>query len=338
MKLPPKLKKLAQWPMIAVVVIVLAIVVVITSVVIARQIYHSNLKPLNSLDQKSITIEISQGSTLDEVAELLKNKKIIKSDWAFKQYVRDKNASNELKAGTYELSPAQSVSEIVAIITGGKIASNLITILPGHRLDQLKKMFMNNGFSEAEVDKALNPDLYKNHPALVDKPAEASLEGYLYPESFQKTSETKPEDIIRQSLDEMQKRLTPRKRQDFVAQGLTAHQAIILASIVEREADRQADRDQIAQVFLNRLRTGMRLESDATGVYGEPYNTYAHDGLPPGPISNVSESSLNAVAHPAGTSYLYFVAGDDGKVYFSYTKEEHESLVREHCKKLCAPH
>lgn len=351
MKLDLNIKKKRNWPKLLAVLAVTAIIVIITSVVISRQIYYSNLRPLDSSSQKTIVVEIPVGYSLQEVADKLKELKVIRSDWAFTQYVRDKHASNDLKAGTYELSPGQSVAEIVAIITGGKISSNLITILPGQRLDQIRKMFANNGYSQADIDKALDPNTYKNHPALVDKPVDASLEGYLYPESFQKTSTTKPEVIVKQSLDEMQKRLTPSLRAEFVSRGLTVHQGIILASIIEKEADKQADREKVAQVFYKRIANGMALESDATAIYGaalanqplsvtydSDYNTYSHKGLPPGPISNVSESSLHSVARPASTSYLFFVAGDDGTVHFTNTREEHEAKVRQYCKKQCAPH
>lgn len=117
---------------------------------------------------------------------------------------------------------------------------------------------------------------------------------------------------------------------------------------MEREVPAGGERAQVAQVFLKRLNMGMKLESDATASYGailagqepsltynSPYNTYAHPGLPPGPISNVSETSLAAVAHPATTDWLYFVSGDDGVTYFSKTLAEHEALTAQHCKKLC---
>ncbi len=340
-------RKLRRWPRIAAVIITLAVIGAVGSVLVARHIYNTNLRPLNSASQRSIAITIPSGSSLSDIATLLKDHKVIRSDWAFSQYVRNRDASNDLKAGTYELSPRQSVPEIVAIITGGKISANLITILPGQRLDQIKKTFISSGFSAKDVNSALNPELYKNHPALVDKPSGASLEGYLYPESFQKTGT--PRDIIKQSLDEMQKRLTPDIRNAIASHGLSVHEGIILASIAEKEADKPEDRSRIVQVFLSRLHLGMRLESDVTAFYGAAiagkppsvnynsvYNTYFHSGLPPGPISNVSQSSLDAVAHPAHTDFLYFLAGDDGTVYFARTQAEHDAQIQQYCKRLCS--
>lgn len=329
-----------------VIVVVLAILLLVSAFVV-RQAYQENLKPLSS-DKKSKVVTIEPGSTTATIADNLKAKGVIKSDWAFEWYVRNHELRDDLKAGTYLLSPSQDVADIVSALVEGKVATDLLTILPAQRLSQIKEEFIKEGFSEAIVDKALEPTQYNNHPALRDKPKEASLEGYLYPESFQKTADTNLTDIIRLSLDEMDRRLTPEIRQAVSKQGLTVHQAIILASIVENEVSHHEDRAQAAQVFLKRYKEDISLGSDPTAFYGaiikdkepsvnydSPYNTRLHKGLPPGPISNVSESSLGAIAFPAQTDWLFFVSGDDGNTYFSKTLEEHEALTEKYCKKLC---
>lgn len=338
----------SRWPVIIAIVAAAAVIVLGSATFGVHKLYNSNLQPVSS-NQRSMTVTIPRGSSLGEVAKQLKKLGIIRSEWAFTQYVRNQQASDDIKAGTYGLSPSQSVQEIVSIITEGKIKTNLITILPGQRLDQIKKTFISSGFSGAAVAKALDPGLYRNHPALADKPSNSNLEGYLYPDSFQKISDTRPEEIIEKSLDEMHETLTPELRNAIVAKGLTVHQGVILASIIQQEADEPEDRNRVAQVFLSRLRIKMKLESDATAPYGaviarkEPslaydsrYNTYLYKGLPPGPISNVTSSSLEAVANPANTDYLYFVAGDDGTVYFSKTLSEHQILVSKYCHKKCS--
>lgn len=319
-------------------------------VITARHIYNENLKPVNA-NQKRVIVTIPSGSSVKEVAKILKNSGVIKSEWAFERYIRNRGLDGSVKAGTYALQASQSVQEIVDTITEGNIKTDLVTIVPGLRIDQIKKVFIKDGFNAADVDAALSVNLYRNHPALTDLPSSVnSLEGYLYPESFQKTAETTPKDIVSQSLDQMQKYLTPEVRNSFVAQGLTVHQGIILASILEQEVSSTSDRTQAAQVFLKRLRLGVPLGSDVTVIYGaivagqppsltydSPYNTHLHTGLPSGPISSVSESSMQAVAHPANTDWLYFVSGDDGVTYFSRTLEEHNALTAQHCKQLCAP-
>ena len=300
--------------------------------------YQANLQPLNS-SKTAITVTIEPGSTNAQIANLLQVKKIIRSDWAFEWYLRIHPANGGLKAGTYVLSADKSAAEIITVLSGGKIAIDLVTILPGKRLDQVKEALIKQGFTAREVDAALEPSQYQNHPALEGKPPEARLEGYLYPDSFQKTAGTTVEDIIRLSLDEMNRYLTPELRQGFAGQGLTTHQAVILASIIERELGKPEDRVQASQVFYKRLAQGKKLESNATDDYAaiDPaYDTYKIAGLPPGPISNFSENSLRAVAFPSQTDWLYFVSGDghyQGKTYFSRTLSEHQQLTRQYCNK-----
>lgn len=337
-----------RWSRVIIIFLVIAALLVGGTVFTIRKVYNDNLRPA-SASQKSQLITVPKGASAKEIAVILKNANIIRSSWAFEWYIRNNNLRNSLQAGTYSLRPNLSIPEIADVLTQGKIDTSLVTILPAQRLDQIRNTFINKyGFSAADVDAALSPDNYKDHPALVDKPQGASLEGYLYPDSYQKTATTKPATIIRQSLDEMQSHLTPDLRAGIVRQGLTVHQGVILASIVEQEVGNVADKPTVAQVFLKRYKEGMALGSDVTAFYGairdnqppsvtydSPFNTRLHAGLPPGPISNVSDSSLTAVANPAGTDYLFFVAGDDGKTYFSHTVAEHEALTKEHCKKLC---
>lgn len=333
----------------------LMIVLIVLAVLLAAALagiwrfYTVNLQPLTSdSTAQTKTIVVESGATPKSIASLLRENEIIRSAWTFERYVQSKNVSSELQAGTYSLSPAQSVPDIVSQLTHGKVTTDLVTILPGQRLDQIRQSLINDGFSEADVDKALDPATYAGNSALVDKPAGNSLEGYLYPDSFQRTSGTKPWTIVEESINLMQKRLTPEIRAAFAANGLSTYQGIILASIVEQEVSKQSDKAQAAQVFLKRITDGMPFGSDVTAMYGSrlagqgtsltydtPYNTLLHNGFPPTPISNVSSSSLQAVANPANTDWLYFVAGDDGTTYFSRTLAEHEALAEKYCHKLC---
>ncbi|HET8671890.1 MAG TPA: endolytic transglycosylase MltG, partial [Candidatus Saccharimonadales bacterium] len=275
------------------IVVIAGIVLTVGATVAVRYLYDQNLKPVSE-NQKFQTVVIEPGATVEEIAKELEGKGLIRSAWAFKLYVSSKEVRNALQAGTYELAPSQGIPEVVAQLTGGRVATNLVTILPGQRLDQVRKRLVQDGFSENEVTKALDPGQYAGHPALVDKPSSiTTLEGYVYPDSYQKTGNTNAETIIGASLDEMHKRLTPDIRSAFAKQGLSTYEGIILASIVEKEVPSQSDRDQVAQVFLKRLRINMRLQSDATASYGaildgvtpsssypSPYNTYRNAGLP----------------------------------------------------------
>lgn len=317
-----------------------------------QKTYKENLKPV-STEQRIIVATIEPGSSVHDVAVLLEQKGLIRKSWAFEWYVRSKNVREDLQAGSFAFSPSMSVQEIVAVITDGKVATDLFTILPAKRIDQLQdsfnESFTKSGFSKEQIAAALQADNYSNHPALTDKPKNASLEGYLYPESFQKTANTSPAIIVKASLDEMAEALSPEVRAGIIKQGLTIHQGVTLASIIENEVSRESgDRTKVAQVFLKRLKMGMKLQSDPTAFYGaeiagqpkslaydSPYNTYQIAALPPGPISNVSSTSLQAVAEPANTDFLYFVAGDDGTTHFSKTLSEHEALTKQYCTQLC---
>lgn len=336
-----------RWPRRLTIVLGIVIGIALILTVIVRQIYDRNLQPVSSnMTTQLVTVET--GASVDAIAQDLEKRHLIRSAWAFKLYISTKQVRGDLQAGTYALAPSQSVGQIVAQLTHGKVATNMVTILPGQRIDQVRQSLINDGFDKAEVDTALEPSQYANNPALVDKPAQASLEGYLYPDTFEKTSNTTAKDIVEQSLAAMEKQLTPELRAAFAKQGISTYQAIILASMVEKEASKQADRKQVAQTFLLRIKKDMSLGSDPTAFYGaalagkpasvtydSPYNTLLYKGLPPTPISNVSSGSLQAVAHPSNTDWLYFVAGDDGTVHFSRTLEEHEALIDQYCHKLC---
>lgn len=345
-----KNNKPKNWGKIWLAVSIIILLSFTTGAFLVRRSYYQHLEPL-SASQKTVLFTVPSGASAQEIGQKLEEQGLIRASWAFEWYVRNHDVRDSLQAGTYSLRPSQTVPEIVSALTHGKVFTDLFRISPGLRLDQIRSDLINSGFSPEKVDTALNPAQYADHPALADKPAGTTLEGYLYPESFQRTADTKPETLIRQSLDEMQKRLTPDLRAALVKQGITVHQGVILASIVEQEVNNAADKPIVAQVFLRRFRIGMQLGSDVTAFYGaitngqapsvsfdSPYNTRIHNGLPPGPISNVSEASLQAVAHPAETDFLYFVAGDgadEGKTYFSHTLAEHEALTAAHCKQLC---
>ncbi len=328
-------------------VILILFIVLVGAAVFVRHEYYNNLGPVS--DSNAITlVTIADGTSTPDIASLLKKDNLIKSIAAFEWYVNSHGNHSDLQAGTYALSPNMSTPQIVTVISGGKVATNLVTILPGQRLSQVRAGLVKDGFTPVAVNNALNPALYTGYTALADKPASASLEGFLFPDTFQKSADTNPQVIVQESLTEMGNHLTQSIRTAFAHEGLTVYQGVTLASMVEQEVSKPEDRSQAAQVFLSRLNSGMTLGSDVTAYYGavlagakpstyydSPYNTLIHKGLPPGPISNVSDSSMQAVAHPAKTHWLYFVTGDNGITYFSKTAAEHEKLTQQYCHKLC---
>jgi UPF0755 protein len=295
-------------------------------------------------------ITVLSGSSVSDIAKQLSDAGVIRSETIFEWYVSAHQYRDKLQAGTYSFMPSQSTPQIVDALVNGKVATDLVTILPGQRIDQVRKAFIKSGFKPAAVDAALKAGQYRDaYPALADNPPSASLEGFLYPDSYQKTANTDPKQIVQEALEEMQKHLTVDLRNAFAKQGLTTYQGVTLASIIEQEVSEASDRPQVAQVLLKRLDSVMTLGSDVTAYYGaiedgqtpsldydSAYNTHLHKGLPPGPISAVSQESLQAAAHPANTDWLYFVAGDDGKTHFSKTLEQHNANIDKYCHKKCA--
>ena len=299
---------------------------------------------------QNVTIE--SGMTPSEIGALLEQKQLIRSALTFEWYTRLNGVHNSLKVGYYNFSPDQSVSAMVSALVEGADQTRNVIILPALTLKQLADPAIKNslaaqGFSADEIERAYTAQ-YET-PLLANRPSGASLEGYLFPETYQMRAGDTLESLFQRTFDELYGRL----QKDgliakFEARGLNLYQAITLASIVQKEVGDPSVQPQVAQVFLKRLSEGMVLGSDVTFMYAakqmgvapsvdleSPYNTRKYPGLPPGPIANMNYVALQAVADPAPGDYLYFVAGDDGITYFSRTNEEHEALVAAHCDKLC---
>jgi UPF0755 protein len=338
-----RLPKRLQWLLLGLVALVVA------GTFLTWRIYDQDLLPVSN-NPKTQIFTVDSGASVKEIAENLQTAHLIRSAWAMELYVHSKQLSLKLQAGTYALSPSQDTPTIVTTMTKGQVSTELVTILPGRRIDQVRADLINNGFSPSDVDAALQPDQYSDLPVLAFKPANVhTLEGLLWPDSFQKDASTGPAVIIRESLTEMGQKLTPAVQAAFASEGLNTYEGLILTSVVEQEVNKPNDRAQVAQVFLSRLHSGMMLGSDVTAKYGaiaagktptlyydSPYNTLIHSGLPPTPISSIDSSALQAATHPAGTNWLYFVTGDDGTTYFSTTFQEQQANKAKYCQNLCA--
>ena len=325
-----------------------ALILVGSTAVTLRIWYSNSLKPVSS-SADTVFFTVTLGSGVHQIAVELNNSGLIRSVSAFETYVTTNNFRDKLQAGTYRLGPSMSVQTIVAKMVKGDVAKDLLTILPGKRLGEIQETFRKAGYSQAEVKAAFNPAVYSGHPALASLPKGASLEGYLYPDSYHKQSNTSASTIVRQSLDEMAKHLTSGITNGIKSQGLSVFEGIILASIVLKETDNPSDQPVVAQVLLARLAQDIALQADATAYYasdvaGQPrslsinsaYNTYLHPGLPPGPISNVTKGALQAVANPAKSTYIYYFTGKDCKMHYTYTLEEHQAAIAKYGVKSCS--
>jgi len=322
--------------------------------------YNILLSPLaGDLGQlKKITIK--PGSTSSQISKELEKQGIIRSATAFDVYVRLSGKNNVLKAGSYRLSPAESTPKIVEHFVNGSVDQFSITFYPGATLtdktDKSKKydvttVLTKAGFSATEIADGLSATY--DDPSYIQlfasKPATADLEGYVYGETYNFSTGASVHDILESTFKEFYATV---KKYNLVAgfskHGLTLYQGITLASIIQREASNPDDQKQVAQVFYSRLSSGMPLGSDVTFIYAanklgvepvstleSPYNTRINAELPPGPISSPGYNALIATALPASGNYVYFVAGDDGKVYFARTIQEHDANIAKYCTKEC---
>lgn len=336
---PPRGNGKMKW--VIIVSIIVAIIAIVAAGVGARAVYGRNLQPVGTGEETFVRIE--NGMSSSGAAALLAEKNIIRSPWAFRLHLRLNGTSGDIQAGVYQLNPHDSAPQIADTITNGETITNAVTITSGTRLADVIKDITQLGYSKTEVKTALQ-QVY-NYDILADKPAYASLEGYLFPDTYHISPDSSVGELIDLMLSNMDTKVTPLIEGGWRQQGLNTFEAVTLASIVQKEVSDPADQKRVAQVFLKRLAMDMPLEADPTFKYAafqkgvepttgvdSPYNTYQHKGLPPGPISNVGISALKAVADPANTDYLYFVSAPDGTTYFSKTKDQHEANIDQYLR------
>ncbi len=265
-------------------------------------------------------------------------------------YARLSGKDRAIKSGEYELSAAMTPIEILDRIVRGKVKMHEVTLPEGLRLDEIALRLGNADITDGTAFLALARDpSFASGLGLQAK----SLEGYAYPETYRFRRHTPPEDVLERMLAEFRKRLTPEDLESIASSGFTLDQVVTLASIVEKESARADERPLIAGVYRNRLRIGMRLQSDPTVIYGivqtrgsfdgdirsrdlredNAWNTYTRTGLPPSPIASPSIEAIRAVLFPADVPYLYFVARNDGSHVFSTNLTDHNAAVKRYQSK-----
>ena len=303
----------------------------------------------SAADAKDITVRqfvVDKGSSSMSVATALQRAGFIRNAIAFCIYV--KLYGGNVQAGTHMLSPSFTLAKIAQTLASSTGTEINIQIPPGLTLDKLKDNFKKYDYTEQDVTAAFRKK-YDN-PILADLPKGASLEGYLYPDTYRVRAGDKLDVVINKALTQFYKVAKSNGILDgFKKHGLNIHKGITLASIVTKEVKDPSDQKKVAGVFYNRLTQGYNLGSDVTFKYAyaqglcntnsskcdSVYNTRINKGLPPGPIANPSLSALKAVANPDSMTAMYFVAGDDGKTYFSDTLDQHNKAIAAHCTELC---
>ena len=317
--------------------------------------------------------EIKTNQTIGDIAENLKKAGLIRSDFAFKTYLKLSSKSAKIKAGTYSLRANLSAKEIVEQMEKGVASSEVfnLTVLPGETLKEIKQKLIKLGYLSEQIDTALlkkydSPvlkGLYDSEGKLTNpaQPANVALEGYLYGETYQFYKGETVEHIFETMINQLNSVVVANNIEEkFQKRGFSLREGLILASIIQKEAHSE-DMPGVSMVFQNRLKVGMTLGSDVTATYAadlvnpnrdrnDPnnnlrvletdnlYNTRKHTGLTPGPICSPGITAILAVAGPDENkrSMRYFLTGDDGKMYYSVTDTEHTQKIRDYCQKLCS--
>lgn len=293
-----------------------------------------------------ITFVVNKGDGVRKISSDLKNQGIISQDLTFMVYLKLSGLSSSIQAGDYKLSGTMSPLTVADILTKGKVDSKRITIPEGWTVDQIGTYLENQGVT-SKADFIAATEKHYDYAFLADKPADASLEGYLFPDTYQISATATADEVVKTMLDNFDRKLTPDLRAAIAGSGRNIFQTVTLASIVEREVSKPEDRKVVAGVFINRLNIDMPLESCATIQYilksneqrfsyeqtqvDSPYNTYIHKGLPVGPIGDPGIDSIEAVLYPQNTDYYYFFSAD-GVTYYSKTLAEHEAKIAEYLK------
>ena len=297
------------------------------------------LEPLAD-EAPEVLFEVRPGDSLRAVAERLEREGLVRDALATAWWARWRGQAAGLHVGEYRLSAAMPPAEILDRIASGRVATWEVVIPEGLTADEVARRLVDAGLVDARDFAAAVADPALARSLDIEAP---TLEGYLFPETYRMPrgrSGAEVAGVLARQFLRAWEQVAGRAEE----RGLSMHEVVTLASIVEKETGAVDERPLIASVFANRLRRGMRLESDPTVIYGirdfdgnlrrvhledqaNAYNTYRHLGLPPGPIANPGLEALRAVVEPADTNYLYFVSKGDGSHHFSPTYREHANAV-----------
>jgi UPF0755 protein len=311
----------------------------------------NSLKEVDINNNATVLIEIPVGSSTNDIADILFQNNLIKDTLVFKFYAKKTNNDSKLKAGSFNLSKNMNVEEILDTLINKGVSGNTlnITIVEGLTLQETAKSISEQTTLNYEKLLSLieNIEIYKTeYKFLMDNPEIKTLQGYLMPDTYNVYKNASEEQIIKMLLSQFDGYYVAEFKPLLEKSGLSLDEIINLASIVEKEAVLDEERDEIAAAFLNRLKINMKLQSCATVNYahGEwkesltlediaidsPYNTYIIEGLPPTAINSPGRACINAVLNPADVDYLFFVAKGDGSHYFSNNYEDHLEAIEKY--------
>ena len=318
--------------------------IVVALAALAGAWWWATQRPL-PLQQEPYAITVRTGATLRAVARELTAAGVLPAEWTLVSLARLERVDRSIKAGNYEIPGGTTLAGLLAKLTQGDVTQTSITIVEGWTVRDLKQALR----ADTDINKVVvdlpDAELMRAIGAAGQRP-----EGWFFPDTYFFASGATDASILARAYRTMQQRLDAAWAAR--APGLpfgSPYEALIMASIVEKETGRLADRPLIASVLINRLQQGMKLQADPTVIYGlgekfdgnltkrdldtdNEYNTYVRDGLPPTPIALPGMAALDAVLHPPATSYLYFVSRGDGSSEFSANLPDHNRAVAKYQK------
>jgi UPF0755 protein len=314
-------------------------IVVILFLVLIIALFNYALSPTDSR-KETVTVDIPKGTSFLGSVDLLEDAGLVKNKYLFYALVLAKNARVKIRAGEYELSTSMSPLDIINKLVKGDIISYDVTIPEDFTVAEIAARLA----SFKLVDEKAFVSLCEDAKFVASLGIEGrSAEGYLYPDTYTFDKTIGAKEIIKSMVKLFWKNFTPEMRERAAELGMKIPQVVTLASIIGKESGFKDEKPLVSAVFHNRLKKGMRLQSDPTAVYdlwsvtkvvkkkhllkNTPYNTYLINGLPPGPIANPAIDSLQAALYPAPVNYLYFVSNNDGSHNFSSSLAAHNRAV-----------
>jgi UPF0755 protein len=296
--------------------------------------------PRNSNSNETITYSVEKGWSTDKIANDLQKMGLIKSSYFFQLYTTLSFQYSRLQAGDYELSPRMSTYEITKKMARGDSLKNRIVILEGWDIADIDKYLESKKICKnEEFESLVKKDYSSEFDFLNDKPKSMSLEGFLFPDTYDITDKSTCEGVLNMLLANFNQKLTSDLRLEISTQKKTIFDVVIMASLIEKEVRTMSDKKIVSGILWKRLKVGMPLQLDATINYitgksdpavsikdtfiSSPYNTYRNKGLPKGPISNPGINSILAALYPTETKYWYYLT--DGKTIFSETYKQHKA-------------
>ncbi len=304
---------------------------------------------------------VTEGEGAKAIAGRLEDADLIRSKSWFLFLVWRRDSAAEFKPGTFDLSPSMTPDTIERTLTQGLPLSNerQITVLEGWNLDEIAAYFEKQGVMSRAGLEALagrrarlvsegEIPTWDVFDAVGARPATASLEGYLFPDTYRIFVDASAEDVMKRMLNNFEEKLTPGLRAEIAASGHTVHEIVVMASVLEREVRGEKDMAIVSDLFWRRVEAGMGLEADSTVNYctGKslpavtyadlqvecPWNTYKYRGLPAGPIGNPGLLAIEAAVHRDPNDYWYFLTDDEGTVYYAKTLNEHNANKAKYLK------